>query len=197
MKKTFFYSIIAAAVLVFAFGTTVSLEAGKAAMSKYDFKLNDYNGNSHAFGEDGKAKAVAVIWVSVQCPVSNAYNERMEKLYQAFKDKGIAFFGINSNRAESAEAVKAHAKKNGLTFPILKDPNNVVADKYEASFTPEVYIFNLKLELLYHGRIDDSGRIAKVTTNDMDKALNEILAGKAVSVKETKAFGCSIKRVKK
>ena len=81
-------------------------------------------------------------------------------------------------------------------FRVLKDLNNVVADKLEASVTPEIYVLNSKLEILYHGRIDDSRREDQVTSNDLRAALDRILAGKAVEVTETKAFGCTIKRIK-
>jgi len=64
-----------------------------------------------------------------------------------------------------------------------------------ASFTPEVYVLDGNLKLLYHGRIDDKRREEEVTTKDLNKALEEILAGKPVSVSRTKAFGCTIKRV--
>jgi len=79
----------------------------------------------------------------------------------------------------------------------LKDFRNIIADKFKASFTPEVYVLNSDFELLYHGRIDDSRKIKNVKSEDLRKALDEILAGKEVSVKNTKAFGCTIKRVEK
>ncbi len=196
-KKTILYTFIAAAVLAVSFGTVVSLEAGEAGVKKYDFSLTDYNGKKHALSDYGKSNAVAVIWVSSRCPVSIAYNGRMEALYKEFKAKGIAFIGINSNKMEGADEVKEHAHKNGLTFPIVKDPNNVVADRYEASVTPEVYLFSNKWNLLYHGRIDDSRREGSVTSRDFFNVLTAVVSGKPVPVKETKAFGCSIKRVKK
>ena len=196
MKKTLILGIAAVALLL-AFSPLVSTAAGEPGQKGYDFKLNDYNGNSHSLWGSDENKAVAVIWVSTRCPVSNNYNERMEKLYQKYKGKGVAFIGINSNKAEDANEVKEHAKKYGLTFPIVKDPNNVIADNYEATKTPEVYVFNKDKKLLYHGRIDDSQKVEKITTHDLTTALNEILDGKAVSNPKTKAFGCSIKRVSK
>ena len=179
-----------------AAGFTLALEAGTKA-GKYDFDLKDPSGKQYTLSSFAQSKAVAVIYVATQCPVSNAYNERMEKLYQQFKTKGIAFVGINSNYFESAEEVKKHALKNRLTFPIVKDPNNVVADRYEASVTPEVYLISNKKELLYHGRIDDSRRQGNVTSSDLFNALTEVSDGKPVSVKKTKALGCTVKRVKK
>ena len=119
----------------------------------------------------------------------------MEELYKEYSPKDIAFLGINSNKAETVEMIKEHAEENGLTFTILKDKNNVVADEFEASFTPEVYVLNGKYEILYHGRIDNSKNQDDVTTQDLENALNEILAGKDVTTNTTKAFGCSIKRV--
>ncbi len=162
-----------------------------------NFSLNDYNGKKFSLADFKDSKAIVLMFVSTQCPVSNAYNERMSFLHNDYKNKNVAVLGINSNKAESIEDIKEHAAENGLGFPILKDVNNVIADKLEANYTPEIYIVHpTTLAVLYHGRIDDSQRIGKVTSNDLRTALDEILAGKQVSVKETKAFGCSIKRVK-
>ncbi len=160
-----------------------------------NFKLKDYNDKEFSLSDYKDAKAIVLIFVSTQCPVSNAYNLRMEKLYQEFKNKNIVFLGINSNKEETTDKIKKHAEEKGLTFPILKDPNNKIADKLEASFTPEVFVLNKERELLYHGRIDDSRREDEVKTQDLKNTLNEILNGKEVSVKTTKAFGCTIKRV--
>ena len=160
-----------------------------------DFSLKDYNGKEYKLSDNQDSKAIVLIFVATQCPVSNAYNERMEKLYEDYKGKDVAFFGINSNKQESVEEIKDHAKEHNLNFVILKDVNNVIADKFGASFTPEVYVLNKKLEILYHGRIDDSRRESDVKTKDLRNALDEIIDGKKVEVSETKAFGCTIKRV--
>jgi len=160
-----------------------------------DFTLDDLQGNKHSLSDFSDAKAAAVVFISTRCPVSNAYNERMEALNKKFKDKGIVFLGINSNSTETVDDAIAHAKENGLTFTILKDPGNKVADQLKASFTPEVYVFDGKRELMYHGRIDDSRRGDDITSPDLQNALDAIIAGKPVAVTETKAFGCTIKRV--
>jgi len=119
----------------------------------------------------------------------------MESIFDEYSEKGIAFIGINSNKQEDVEEIAEHAEENNLTFTILKDEKNVIADKFAASFTPEVYILNKDFKFLYHGRIDDSRRESDVTTTDLKDALDEILAGQAVSNPETKAFGCTIKRI--
>lgn len=160
-----------------------------------DFKLSDYNGKTYSLSDFKNSKAIVIIFISTRCPVSNDYNSRMEKIYENYRDRGIAFLGINSNKEETVEEIGAHAKKNNLSFIILKDYRNVIADKFKASHTPEVFVLSPKFELLYHGRIDDSRKIKNVKSEDLRKALDEILSGREVSVKETKAFGCTIKRV--
>ena len=79
---------------------------------------------------------------------------------------------------------------------MLKDNNNVIADKLTASVTPEIFVLNKNFEVLYHGRIDDSRRASDVKSEDLRMVLNELLAGKKITLSETKAFGCSIKRIK-
>jgi len=160
-----------------------------------NFTLPDYNGKEHSLSDYSNSKATVIIFIATECPVSNAYNSRMEELYKEYSKKDIAFLGINSNKAESAEMIKEHAEENGLSFTILKDKNNVVANEMDATVTPEVYVVNSTLEVLYHGRIDNSKNIDDVTTNDLQKALNEILEDKPVTKNETKAFGCTIKKV--
>ena len=160
-----------------------------------NFTLPDYNGKMHSLTDYKDSKAIVIIFVATECPVSNAYNSRMENLYKEYNSKGVAFLGINSNKAESAERIKEHAEENGLTFTILKDKNNVVADELDASVTPEVYVVNNNFEVLYHGRIDNSKNESDVETQDLKTALDEILSGKEVTNSATKAFGCTIKRV--
>jgi peroxiredoxin len=186
-------SMLAVAVIA-----AMSISFAGAPKKADNFTLNDYNGTSVSLSDYKNSKAIVLMFVATECPVSNAYNERYAKLYDDYKGKNVAVIGINSNKEEPANDVKEHAKENNLSFPILKDINNVIADKFDAQRTPEVYVLHpTTLEVLYHGRIDDSQRIANITSHDLRAALDEILAGKAVSTKETKAFGCSIKRVQK
>jgi peroxiredoxin len=119
----------------------------------------------------------------------------MVQLYKDYTSKGVAFIGINSNKQEGTEEIKEHAQEHSFLFPILKDKNNAIADKLGASVTPEIFVLNTKLEILYHGRIDDSRKEAKVNSKDLRTALDAILTGKPVEITETKAFGCTIKRV--
>jgi len=160
-----------------------------------DFKLPDADGKEHSLKSLAGSKGAVVIFIATKCPVSNAYNERMEKLAQEYKAKGINFIGINANNTEPAAEVRSHAAEKGLTFTILKDDGNKIADRLGATRTPEAYALDANMKLVYHGRIDNSQKVEGITSEDLRDALNEMLAGKAVTKTGGAAFGCTIKRV--
>ena len=159
-----------------------------------DFTLPDVDNKEQSLKSLAGKNGTVLLFISVQCPVSNAYNERMEKLAQDFKAKGINVIGINSNVAEDAAAAKAHAAEHKLSFPILKDAGNKIADKLGATVTPEAYFLDANNKLVYHGRIDNARNAAEVQSQELRNAMDAVVAGKAVEKTEAKAFGCSIKR---
>jgi peroxiredoxin len=160
-----------------------------------NFTLPDTDGKNHSLDSLKGKNGAVLIFISVQCPVSNAYNERMEKLAQDYGARGISVIGINANKTESADAVKAHAADKHLTFAILKDPGNKIADRLGANATPEAYFLDANNKLLYHGRIDDSKDPSGVHASDLRDALDAALAGKPIARPIATAFGCTIKRV--
>lgn len=165
-----------------------------------DFKLPDATGKQHSLATLKGTKGTALIFVSTQCPVSNAYNERMAKLAADYKAKGIAVVGINSNKAEDAANITKHANENKLSFVILKDAGNKVADQLGAQVTPEVFLLDASGKLVYRGSIDND-RYAKLAagspdlSNHLRDAMDAVIAGSPVKTAQAKAFGCSIKRV--
>jgi peroxiredoxin len=170
------------------------VEAGTKAP---EFSLNDVDGHSHALADFLKNKLTVVMFIATQCPVSNAYNTRMVKLDDDFGSRGVAFVGINSNKQEAIDEIRQHSKTNGFKFTVLKDPGNVVADTYGAQVTPEVYVIDQEGTVRYHGRIDNDRNLEEADTHDLRVALEALLAGNAPPRAGTKAFGCTIKRVKK
>jgi peroxiredoxin len=161
-----------------------------------DFSVSTLDGGKLSFASL-RGTTTVVAFVATQCPVSNAYNSRMNALYSDYTPKGVKFLFINSNATEPAAEVKAHAQRVGFAFPVQKDPNNVVADMFGAHATPEMFVIDSSGVIRYHGSIDDSQNEANVKTQRLRNALNAVLAGKTPEVPETKAFGCSIKRVQK
>jgi peroxiredoxin len=184
------------AALASAAGTALAAgpQIGAAAP---DFTLTTIDGKSFSLDKEAKThKAVVVIFIATKCPYSNAYNDRMRDMAAAYGKQGVLFVGINSNKTEPAAEVTAHAKKHGHTFPIAKDPDNKVADLYGAGRTPEVYVVDPSGKLVYHGRIDENyEEPTKVASPDLKNALDALLANKPIAQAETKAFGCTIKRV--
>jgi len=189
------YLLIFSLLLISAFAIGACIKSSQKPAAIENFTLKDYNGKNHSLSDYKDSVAMVILFIATECPVSNAYNERMENIYNEYGPKGFAFLGINSNKAEFVDRIKEHAEDNSLTFPILKDENNVIADMFEASVTPEAYVLGSEFEILYHGRIDNSRNESEVISKDLEKALDEILSGIQVSKKETKAFGCTIKRI--
>ena len=169
----------------FAVGTTLE-----------NFKLPDANGKEQSFDDLKGKNGAVIVFLSIQCPVVKAYDERIVKLAEDYKAQGVNLIGINSNATESLEEVKKHAAEK-YKFPVLIDKGNVIADKFSATATPEMYVFDAKNKLVYHGAIDNDRSGRNVTTNHLRTALDEHLAGKPITVAETRAFGCSIKRAGK
>ena len=167
----------------FAIGTAVE-----------NFSLPDTNGKTHSFNDLKGKNGAVVVFLSAQCPVVKAYNERISQLAADYQAKGINFIGINSNSTESADWVKSNAAEN-YKFPVLIDKGNVLADKLGATVTPEAYYFDAKNVLLYHGAIDNDKSGKAITDPYLKTAFESVLAGKAIEKTRANAFGCSIKRV--
>jgi len=202
MKRQHFFSLALAAFVILA-GSVIagsgrtdeaSLVAPAIGTAIEDFSLPDTNGKTHMLSSLKGKNGAVLIFISVQCPISNAYNERMAKLAEDYSARGISVVGINSNKTESAEAVKAHAAEKHLNFAILKDPGNKIADRLGAQHTPEAYYLDANNRLLYHGRIDNSKDPERIESNDLREALDSALAGKPIQKATSLAFGCSIKR---
>lgn len=198
MSKYFSQQLLFTLITVFIFCASAkifAMNSGDDHEKIENFTLNNYDGNKYSLSDFKDSKAIVLIFISTQCPVSNAYNSRMIELNKKFNGKGITFIGINSNKEENNISIKKHAKEKGLDFLILKDEKNIIANKLNATVTPEAYVLNSDFEILYHGRIDDSQNEAKVEVKDLANALTQILNGDKVSNKRTKAFGCSIKKI--
>jgi thiol-disulfide isomerase/thioredoxin/mono/diheme cytochrome c family protein len=143
-------------------------------------------------------KAVVVVFLGTQCPINNAFLPELARLNKQYAPRGVRFVGINANEQDSAAEVADHARKNEVPFPMLKDDGKV-ADLFGAERTPEAFLLEPSGKVLYHGRIDDQFgvgyyRPGKPTRRDLAAAMDEVLAGKPVSVPSTPVAGCRIAR---
>lgn len=159
-----------------------------------NFKLPDTTGKEQSLNDLKGKNGAIVVFLSVQCPVVKGYDERISRLAEDYKAKGINVIGINSNATEAPERVKTHAAEK-YKFPVLIDKGNVLADKLGANVTPEIYYVNAKNVLLYEGAIDNDRSGKTITDNYLRDALESSLSGKAIAKTSANAFGCSIKRV--
>ncbi len=162
-----------------------------------DFRLADPQGKEWSLHRQAGKKAVVIVFVSSECPMSNAYLKTLADLASSYESKGVSFVAINANAGEDAKAVAAHAKEFKVPFPMLRDEKQAAVAALKAEINPEAFVLDGNFVLRYRGRIDDgySARLRKknlVTRHDLKEAIEEVLAGKAVSLPLTQAFGCPI-----
>jgi len=168
------------------------LEIGATAEN---FSLPDTDGKVQSLeGLKGK-KGTVVVWLSAQCPVVKGYKDRINEIATEAQAKGINFIGINSNVTEDLAWVKSNIAEYGYKFPVLVDKGNVLADKWGASVTPEVFYFDNKNVLLYHGAIDNDRSGKNIQEQYLRTAFDSALGGKKIEKTRANAFGCTIKRV--
>jgi peroxiredoxin len=165
------------------------------------FKLRDYRGVWRSLDDCKDKKLVVVAFLGTECPLSHRYAARLSELAAEFESKGVAFFGVISNQQDSIRKIAQLAKEQKVSYPLLKDVGNTVADQFAARRTPEVFLLDDKRIVRYHGRIDDQYGIGyarpQPTRRDLAVALEELLAGNTVSRPITETEGCLIGRVKR
>ena len=186
-------ALLAAASLAAAFPAS-ALDVGDKAPA-FTLPVAGESRNVALSQEVSAHPLTVVMFISTRCPVSNAYDDRMEQLERAYGSRGVRFLGINSNVNEPPEEIAEHARRHGFTFTVVKDDRNRTADAYGAQHTPEIYVVDSAGVVRYHGRIDENMDDASaVKSPDLRNALDALLAGRPAPVASTKAFGCSIKR---
>jgi peroxiredoxin len=190
LRAVFLASSLAVAAVAAAAGAVV----GEPAPG---FTLSDSAGHEVSLG-DLKGKVVVLEWTNPDCPfVQRHYREgTMKRLETAYADRGVVWLTVNSTHYMDAKASAAFAETQKIDWPILVDQDGAVGRAYGAQTTPHMYIIDGKGTVVYAGAIDDDPRGSEPASERTDyvaKALDEVLAGKAVSTPETKPYGCSVK----
>ena len=142
-----------------------------------------------------KGKVTVVAFISTRCPMSNAFNSRLNDLYNEFKGR-VKFIIVNSNTNESLEEVRHHAQNMGYDFPVYKDVDNAIADLLGAQATPDSFVINQKGIVTYHGYIEDAPNPERTKNRALLLAIKAVLQGKPVLTPETHSLGCVIKRTR-
>ncbi|MGO9463484.1 MAG: redoxin domain-containing protein [Isosphaeraceae bacterium] len=144
-------------------------------------------------------RATVLVFTGIDCPIGDLYMPRLGELSRRYERRGVAFVAINSNLHETSAQAAEHARAFGLEFPVLKDPENRLADRAAVLRTNEVLILDGRARLCYHGAIDDQytlqARRERPSRSYLAEALEAVLGGRAVSLSSPPADGCLIDRV--
>jgi hypothetical protein len=142
-------------------------------------------------------KALVLVFIANDCPISNRYAPELRRLYAKFSSNGVTFWLVHPDADESVEAIRQHAAAYQYPMRILRDPRHVLVRRALAHVTPEAAVFFPNGKLAYHGRIDnrfaDFGKDRpEATQHDLEATLEAVLAGRPVPVGSTRAVGCYI-----
>jgi len=164
-----------------------------------EFNLPGIDGKTYSLESFSNGKGLVIIFSCNHCPYVQAYEQRMISLQNQYKDKGISLIAINPNDStthpdDSFENMKKRASEQKFNFIYLRDEDQSAARAFDATHTPEIFLFNSERKLVYHGKIDDNWQEPdKVVNFYLKDAIEEMLNEKEISVPETYSIGCTIK----
>lgn len=199
MKKIVLLCSLAALTL-FAFAPIAELPIG-ATMPLADVKMKDVSGKEVSLKDAVRKNGVLVMFSCNTCPYVKKNQQRTRAIAAHAMKNDVGVILVNSNAAErdgddSFDAMKEYAKAQQYNWYYVVDDANKLADAFGATRTPENFLFNKEDKLVYHGAIDDNPDEAGVQRKHLLMAMDEMLAGKDVSLSKTRSVGCGIKRVK-
>ena len=152
------------------------------------------------YSSDGiKSDILIIVFSCNHCPYVQAYEERMTAFQRDYSKRGVELVAINSNDEvnypdDSFTNMKERAAQKQFNFPYLRDANQIVADGFGATHTPQFFVFDKGRKLRYSGKMDDNWKEPQsVKERYLRDAVEALLAGKEVPVKETYSIGCTIK----
>lgn len=173
-----------------ALGTKAPGFSLQDTVSGKELDLNDLKGE----------KGTLIMFICNHCPFVKHVNPELRKLGEEYPDKGIAIIAISSNDVinypdDSPELMKKTAFEAGYTFPYLYDETQEVAKAYDAACTPDFYLFDANLELVYRGQLDDSrpGNEKPLDGKDLRSAMDALLKGEEIPSDQKPSLGCNIK----
>jgi peroxiredoxin len=200
MKKILF-TALPVAILAMALNTVSDPLPLGSPIPNPEIKMKDVSGKVISLKDAKTDNGLLVMFTCNTCPYVIKNQSRTNEACKYAIENGIGIALINSNEAnrtgeDSYDAMKEYAKQQGYNWLYLVDEKSTIADAFGANRTPECYLFDNSGKLVYHGAIDDNPSDASaVSRKHLTVAINEMKAGKTVSVKESKSVGCTIKRM--
>jgi peroxiredoxin len=172
----------------------------RAAAAIEDFRLPDHLGQEQSLDELAGEKATIVAFLGTECPLAKLYAGRLQAIADEYAERGVTVVGVMSNKQDSLTEIAAFVRRHDLSYPVLRDRRNEIADMFGAQRTPQVFLLDRKRIVRYTGRVDDQYVVGivrdKPTAEDLRTAIDELLADKPVSTPATDALGCIIGRVR-
>lgn len=165
-----------------------------------EVKMKDISGTEISFKDAQKKNGLLVVFSCNTCPVVKRLQSRLNEVSKYALEHNIGVILLNPNEAyrnegDSYDDMKDYAKQSGFNWYYVLDENSAMADKFGANRTPELFLFGSDEKLAYHGAIDDNSNSEEgVTRKHAITAIDEMSAGKEISMKETRSVGCTIKR---
>ncbi len=175
---------------------SINVPSGTKAIG---FRLKGVDGEMHSLADYDDKEVLVIVIMCNHCPYVQAVDDRLVQLQEKFAKRGVRFIGINPNDdvnypEDNFENMVKRAKEKGYNFPYLRDEDQSIAKKYQAQCTPDIYVYDKVRALCYHGRVDDNWQEPdKVTSHDLNDAIEALLAGKKPSPNQYPSMGCSIK----
>lgn len=165
-----------------------------------DHKVTDTSGRSLSFSEVAGSNGLLVMFTCNTCPWVSKWEDRFNTMADQAETNGIGMIALNPNerirsKGESMEDMKRRAQKQNYRFPYALDKDHELADAFGATRTPEIFLFDKDMKLVYHGAIDDNANdAADVEQAYVRDAISQLSAGISIQTSETRSLGCTIKR---
>ncbi len=200
IKKTAFTLVLS---LIFGFTAMAQNQLAIGdELPMMDHQVEDVSGKVLTLSEVAGDNGLLVIFTCNTCPWVSKWEDRYNPVARKALSAGIGMITLNPNenirnRGESMDDMKARAKKMAYEFYYAMDKDHMLADAFGATRTPDVFLFDADMKLVYKGAIDDNANSADDVEEDyLNDAIDALVAGSTILKPETRALGCTIKRVK-
>jgi thioredoxin-related protein len=199
MKKILFAAFPVIAIAMMTMKPISDPLAIGSSIPNADTKMKDISGKDVSFKDAMKKNGLLVMFSCNTCPVVHKYETRTVEICKKALENNIGVILLNPNEAyrekgDSYIEMQEYAQRLGYKWNYVVDNNSAMADAFGATRTPEIFLFDGKGKLAYHGAIDDNANSADAAVSYMKPAIENLAAGKKIEPEKTKSVGCTIKR---
>ena len=191
MKRSLLFVAVALPCLL-----AVEVQAAKLGTEAGNLTFKDIRCLTRTLGDLGEAKGYALVFMNTSCPIAQRYLPRLEEMHKKYASQGIQFVAVYNSQDEIPRDIAAHGLAAGLSFPLVWDEEQKCTKALGVERVPQTVLLDGAKRVVYSGRIDDQYRTGgvqpKVGRSDLAEAIDELLAGKPISVAETPVDGCKV-----